>query len=113
MVFAQTALFDTLRELAGTSVTGTYQLIGSVFSVNPRILGFNNSTDVDIYVSTDGINNNLRVASNSFKLYDIEMNKSSTGDNLFPKGSGILIKTTGAVPTRGNFWVEALYSNNL
>lgn len=113
MPFSQAALFDNLRELAGTSVTGTYQAVGSVFTVNPRILAFNNSSDVDLYISTDGINNKLRIAANSFKLYDIEANKSSTGDNLIPIGSSILVKTTGAIPTRGAFWVEAIYSNNI
>lgn len=113
MVFVQTAQFDTLRELAGTSVNASYQLVGSKFTVNPRILGFSNSTDVDIYVSTDGATNMLRVASNSFKLYDLQMNKSDTGDNLFPIGSGVYVKETSeGAPTKGNFWVEAIYSNN-
>lgn len=113
MAFVQYALFDVLREIVGTTINAAYQQIGPVFSVNPRILAFNNSTDVDIYVSTDGINNMLRVASNSFKLYDLETNRSATGDNLFPIGTGILVKETSeGAPTKGNFWVEAIYSIN-
>lgn len=112
MVFVQAAKFDTLREIAGTSVNASYQIVGAKFTINPRIISFNNSTDQDIYVSTDAITNMLRIASNSFALYDVQMNKSDTGDNLIPIGVGIYVKeTSGGAPTKGNFWVEALYSN--
>lgn len=114
MVFAQAALFDTLREIAFGSITNAYQQIGTVFSVSPRIIGFNNSTDVDLYISTDGINNMLRIAAGGFKLYDLETNKSSSGDNLFPTNTGIWVKETSAgAPSKGSFWVEAMYSNNI
>jgi hypothetical protein len=111
MVFTQYALFDELREIAYGSITSVYQNVGPSFSVNPRIIAFNNSTDVDLYISTDGSTNMLRIASNSFKLYDVEANKSSTGDNLFPMATSIFVKETSeGVPTKGSFWVEAIYS---
>jgi hypothetical protein len=114
MPFVQYALFDNLREIAGTSVNASYQEVGTPFTINPRIISLNNSTDVDIYVSTDGINNKLRIATNSFQLFDIQMNKSDTGDNLFPIGTGIWVKETAeGAPTKGTFWVEAIYSNNV
>ena len=113
MVFVQYVEFDTLREIAGTSINTSFQLVGPVFSVNPRILSFSNSTDVDLYVSTNGSDNMLRIASGSFKLYDLEANKSSTGDSLFPKSIGIWVKeTSGGAPSQGNFWVEAIFSKN-
>lgn len=111
MVFVQYVEFDTLREIAGTSINASYQLVGPTFKVNPRILAFSNSTDVDVYVSTNGSTNMLRVASNSFKLYDLQANKSETGDCLFPQSIGIWVKETSAgAPTEGEFWVEAVYS---
>lgn len=113
MVFVQYVEFDTLREIAGTSINSSYQIVGPIFTVNPRIIAFNNSTDVDLYISTNGSTNMLRIASGSFKLYDVEANKSTTGDNLFPKGVGIWVKeTTAGTPTEGDFWVEAIYSRN-
>jgi hypothetical protein len=112
--FVQTALFDNLREIAGTSINASYQQVGGVFTINPRIIAFHNSTNVDLYVSTDGINNKLRIAANSFKIHDIQANKSETGDNLFPIGTGIWVKETSeGAPTLGEFWVEAIYSNNV
>jgi hypothetical protein len=114
MPFVQYALIDNLREIAGTAINASYQQIGGVFTINPRIISFNNGTNVDIYVSTDGINNKLRIAANSFQLFDIQMNKSDTGDNLFPIGTGIWVKETSeGAPTLGEFWVEAIYSNNV
>lgn len=111
MVFVQYVEFDTLREILGTSINASFQLVGSTFSVNPRILAFSNSTDVDLYVSTNGSTNMLRIASNSFKLYDLEANKSETGDCLFPKTIGIWVKeTSDGAPTKGDFWVEAIFS---
>lgn len=113
MVFVQTAKFDTLREIAGTSINAGYQIVGPVFTVNPRIIAFHNSTDVDLYISTDGINNMLRIATNSFKIHDIEANRSASGDNLIPKSIGIWVKETSeGAPTEGDFWVEAIYSDN-
>ena len=114
MVFNQAALFDNLREEDYTAITASYVQVGTTFTVNPRILALHNTTDVDLYISTDGINNKLRIASGSFKTYDMETNRSATGDNLFPIGSGIWVKETSqGAPTKGNFWVEAVYSNNI
>ena len=113
MVFVTAAKFDNLREIAGTSINSSYQLVGTIFIVNPRIIAFHNSTDVDLYVSTDGINNKLRMASNSFKIHDVQANKSDSGDNLIPKAIGIWVKETSeGTPTEGDFWVEAIYSDN-
>ena len=111
MVFTQYALFDVLREIAFGAITSVYQNVGPSFSVNPRIIAFNNSTDVDLYISTDAVDNMLRIAANSFKLYDVEANKSATGDNLFPMSTSIFVKeTSDGPPTKGHFWVEAQYS---
>jgi len=113
VVFVSAAKFDTLREIAGTSINSGYQLVGTTFSVNPRIIAFHNSTDVDLYISTDGINNMLRIATNSFKIHDVQANRSESGDNLIPKAIGIWVKETSeGTPTEGDFWVEAIYSNN-
>lgn len=112
-MFVQYAEFDVLREIAGTTINASYQVVGPIFTINPRIIAFNNSTDVDLYISTNASTNMLRIASNSFKLYDVEANKSSTGDNLFPMGVAIWVKeTSDGAPTEGNFWVEAIYSRN-
>jgi len=113
VVFIQRVEFDQLREIAGTSINASFQLVGTTFSVSPRILAFSNSTDVDLYISTDGSTNMLRIASGSFKLYDMQANKSATGDNLVPKAIGIWVKeTSGGAPTEGFFWVEAIFSEN-
>jgi hypothetical protein len=111
VVFVQYVEFDKLREIAGTSINSSYQIVGAPFTVNPRIIAFHNSTDVDLYVSTNGSTNMLRIASNSFKIHDLQANKSSTGDSLFPMSIGIWVKETSeGAPTKGEFWVEAIYS---
>ena len=113
MVFVSAAKFDNLREIAGTSINSGYKLVGTIFTKNPRIIAFHNSTDFDLYVSTDGINNMLRIATNSFKIHDVQAGKSDTGDNLIPSNIGIWVKeTSDGAPTKGNFWVEAIYSDN-
>jgi hypothetical protein len=113
VVFVSYAEFDELREIDGTTINTSYQLVGDVFSVNPRIIGVSNSTDVDLYVSFNGDTNNLRVAAGSFKLYDVQANKSISGDNLIPQKMGVWVKESdGGTPTMGWFWVEALYSRS-
>lgn len=111
MVFKQAVLFDTLRQIAYSSIGSSFTAVGTPLTVNGRIICFTNTTDKDVYVSTDGSTNMLRIASGGFKLFDLETNKSSTGDNLMPIGTQFYVAYVAA-PSSGEFWIEVIYSNN-
>jgi len=111
MVFKQAALFDILRQVAYSSLNASLTALGTPLSVNARIVRFTNTTDKDVYVSTDGINNMLRIATGGFLLLDLETNRSATGDNLIPLGTQFYVAYVAA-PSSGEFWIEVVYSNN-
>lgn len=109
MSFAKRAKFDTLREVAFGAITANYARLGDRIDVNPRIVGLNNQTDADIYISFDGVKNNIRLSANSYKVFDITANKSKNDGFFLEKRKSIFIKYVSDAATSGDFWVELIY----
>lgn len=106
MAFGTRAQLETLRELAYTSVSASYVTVGTPLTDHARIICFNNSTDVDIYITDDGTNNKIRLAANSFRLIDYSTNKIRD-DGLFVSiGTQFSAKQVSGAPTRGAVWIE-------
>ena len=108
MAYGTRGKFDTVREIAFGAISGTYAAVGAAFADNVRILGLNNSTDQEIYVSLDGVNNNLRMAANSFQLYDLTANRVRDDGLFFAVGDRVFVKEVSAAVGSGAFWVHAL-----
>ena len=60
MAFGTRVYFDAIRELAFGSVTGTYAALGVPTSDNVRLISFQNQTNEQVYISFDGVVDNLR-----------------------------------------------------
>lgn len=101
--------FDPVREIAFGDVSGTYTAVGTPFQQNVRLMSFNNSLDEDVYVSFDGVNNHLRVAMNSFQLFDLSANKIRDDGLFMSVGTQIYVKEVSSSVTGGSFWVEVMY----
>lgn len=101
---------EPVREVAFGSITASYTTVGSILSDYTRIACFNNSTNKDLYISFDGVNNHLRIAANGFKLFDITANEVSPDEGWFiNKRTQFYVKQTAdGAPTSGNFWIEIL-----
>ena len=97
--------FEAVREVAFGSITNAFVALGPPVGVYPRIVVFTNSTDKDIYVSLDGITNQLRIAAASFKLFDITSDKVDNAGFFLQKGSVFYVKYVAA-PGAGEFWIE-------
>lgn len=102
--------FDPIREIDFSSVSGTYAAVGTPLGDFGRILDLNNGMDEDLYVSFDGTTDHLRVASNSFKLFDLSANKIRDDGLFLPVGTQIYVKEVSASVTEGDFWVEVMYA---
>ena len=111
MTYGTRAQFEAVRELAFGSISGTYAALGTALTENSRITCICNSTDVDIYISVDGINNNFRLASNSFRLIDFSTNKIRDDGLFVAKGTLFYAKQAAGGPTRGNVWLEVISAN--
>ena len=110
MAYGTRIAWDAVRELAFGSISGTYAALGTPLADHARLLGLNNSTGVELYVSFDGSTNHLRIASNSFKLFDISTNKVRDDGLFLPVGTQIYVKQVSGAAAAGSIWAEVAYA---
>lgn len=65
---------DPIREIAATSITGSYQVLGGVLLRDAKRIWMTNKTNGDVYISTDGSNNMMKLASISGRASDDKTN---------------------------------------
>lgn len=87
---------DTIRQIAGSALTTSYQVIGSAITHPTRIIKFTNTCNVDCSISWDGTNLNEYVPAGSFLLLDLTANTITTSQCVIPIGTTIYAKSTGS-----------------
>jgi hypothetical protein len=110
MAYGTRASFDTVRELAFGSISGTYAAVGTALTDNARIICMNNSTNADMYISVDGTNNYFRLAANSFRLIDFSSNKVRDDGLFVSVGTIFSVKQVSGAPTTGAVWIEVTFA---
>ena|ERR1700679_3903821 len=106
---ANIARVDILRIIQEGSITTSYTDLGSSFGHPMRILNFKNNTDGIIYVSFDGVNDNLDFPPHTFQLYDLTSDQDFDEKFRFSTGTQIFVKYVGTAPTTGYFSLSAIY----
>lgn len=102
---------DDLRSLLFSSISGSYVALGSPFEHIARLICITNNTDGDIFFSTDGTNDKLFVARNSFKLFDLTTNRAQDDTFfVFIKGTQFYVRRS-SVPTQGSVYLEVIYGS--
>jgi hypothetical protein len=109
MAFGTRVIFDSVREKNAGDITGSYTVLGVPLTDHVRLLDFNNNTDQEIYISFDGVNDHLRFAQNSFKLFDLSANKIRDDGLFVAAGTQIYVKYVSTTTLNGAFWVEVMY----
>lgn len=105
--------WENLRSLAYGSMAGTYTGIGTPLANPARLIALYNSTDQDLFLSTDGINDKIVIPSRSQRLYDIASNKSVQGGCLFlAAGQRMYVRYPGSAPTLGSIYFEATFGSD-
>jgi hypothetical protein len=66
--------WEEIREIAGSSLTGSFQVLGGVFTRDSFRIWLTNNTDQDVYLSTDGVTNMLKLPAFSGRAYDNKTN---------------------------------------
>lgn len=75
-----------------------------------RIIRFSNSTDANLLISYDGVNDNDFVAANSAVVYDLTANKSTkAGFAEIPQGTTIYVRQEVGAPTLGNLYITYMH----
>lgn len=78
---------EAIREIAGGSITNSYQLFGGVFTRDAFRLIITNFTNGDIYLSTDGVTDMMKFSTISGRALD-----DKTNDMYRKKGTQFYIR---------------------
>lgn len=97
---------EAIREIAGSVITGVFQPFGSVFTRDVFRITITNWTNGDIYLSTDGVTNMIKMPTISARILD-----DKTNDMFRKKGTQWYIKYDSVPAPSGNGWatLEAEY----
>lgn len=107
MAFGTRVVYEEIREVAFGSITSSYTALGSPLTFHARLIIFTNTTNGNVYVSTDGTTNHLKIAPSCFKLLDLTTNRVQD-DGLFQaKGTQFYIKSADSLSS-GSFWLEVM-----
>ena len=111
MGFTSQAKIDAIRSVVYSDITGSYTAVGSPLSYQARIVCFTNTTDQDVFFSTDGSTTQIFVSANGFKLFDITTNHRPVNqdDFCFGIGTQFYVKYASA-PSLGNVYIEVIYA---
>jgi uncharacterized protein YycO len=99
--------YEAIREVAFGGITNTYATFGGVFTRDVFRIWITNTTNGDIYLSTDGTTNMLKIPAGSGRAYD-----NKTNDMYLKTGTQWYIKyaaAPSAVPASGWFALEVEY----
>jgi len=108
MAFGTRVVFAPIRELDGASITGSYVALGTPLADHGRIITLTNATGQQIYISFNGIDDNLRLASNSFKLLDLSTNKIREDGLFLAVGTQIFVRYVSTTSITGALWAEIM-----
>lgn len=107
---ANRIVYEPLRTLAAASITGTYAAVGAGFSNPCRMQKIANTTDRDILVSYNGIDDHDIIPVGSAQILDFGTNKSRASDvSEQPQGTLVYVKTATTNPTTGSIYVTVIY----
>lgn len=99
--------YETIRT---STVTGSYQAVGSTISNPASLVKMVNLSDKDVFVSTDGSTDMEICPANSFWLYDVTANSSNQSDAIFiPKGRQYSIKSVDGAVGTGSVYLVVQY----
>lgn len=96
---------EAIREIAAGSITGSYQVLGGVYTRDSFRLWLTNNTNGDIYLSTDGVTNMKKLPAGSGRALDDKTNDMyrKTGTQWYIKYASV-----PAIPA-GWFGLEVEY----
>ena len=104
--------YEVLRSLAFGSISGAYALVGTKFANAVRILKITNTTDADLIISFDGVNNHDIIPARTAEVMDYGSNKANTGGQLDQAvGDAVYVKQVSA-PTSGTVYVTVIYASS-
>lgn len=112
MSFQYRIVFEPLRSLPYTSLSGSYVALGPSYSEPARMIKFTNETDADVTLSFDGTTDQDIVPAGTSQVYDFCSNRTTTPNDLLvqPLGTICYVSTSGS-PTMGSVYLTVMYAD--
>jgi hypothetical protein len=106
--------YENLRSLAFGSISGSYTGVGLPFTNAVRMIKVANTTDANILISFNGIDDMDILPAQTAQIYDIGSNKSDQAGNLEQSaGERVYIKQESSAPTSGTVYVAVMYASQV
>lgn len=104
--------YEVIRTLAAGGIDAIhFYPVGLKFDHPVRVLKITNFTDVNLYISFNGVDTHDVIGANGFCLWDYGSNKADQSGLLEQDlGERVYIKAIGALPTLGAVYVTAIYA---
>lgn len=111
MAYGIKVSFEPVREVAAAGVGVNYAAVGTATTDFTRLVNVVNTTDAEVYISFDGVNNHIRLPINSFQLFDLTANQVNDSGLFIAKGTIFYAKRVAVAPTTGSVWIEVMYAS--
>lgn len=106
----QRVQFDAIRTVAQGSITAIYQVLGPSFANPVRIIAITNDTNGALFISTDGVTDQMFVPASSFRVYDLNSNRLNNNPYFCLGVNTQLFVRYVVAPTTGNgVYAECLW----
>jgi len=103
---------EPLRSLAYTSMTSSYVAIGTPFDHPAHIIWVQNTTNVQLIFSNDGINDKFTLPANGYVVLDVTGNQAAYSGFFLPTDTLLWVKAVGT-PTSGSAYVTVIYGDTI
>jgi hypothetical protein len=112
MAYGRIVAFEALREIAFGGIGAAYAALGPATTDYARLITIHNTSDADVYITTDLRKNEMRIAAGSARVFDWTTNKVRDDGLMERKGTVFYLKQTAmGAPTQGNVWIEVIYAD--
>lgn len=109
MASTQVVQPETLKSIAEVNISATYAAVGTPFSNPIRIMVLVNNTDGDMFISLDGINDQMFMPKSTSRVYDFNTNRLNVDQQfVVQKGTQVYVRYSSA-PTTGSFYAEGIW----
>lgn len=110
---AQLARYEVLRSVAfGSIPTGSWVAVGTPYANPARLLKVTNTTNANIFISDDGVNQKDIIPAGTSQWIDYSSDKSNQAGVLEqPTNTQFYVQYSGTAPTSGNIYVTLIYAS--
>jgi len=104
--------YEPLRTLAFGGISGTYAGVGIAFANPVRMLKITNTTDANLLISFDGVNDRDIIPAGTIEVLDYGSNSASPVGQLDQSvGDRVYVKQSGGAATSGSVYVTVIYAS--